>query len=210
MRHPAKPLPHTAPSHLSPHTSKACHILLGARLLLAWLVVGAAVMAAPATVRANQVYKACGKKWVRQAAKLEAEKVTWMMQARAAQMTRDLDGDGRADTLVMTNTPSFRSCDVKQRWDDKETTLRIEYATGKTQIFHWISPQLVEEMSLYAMQGRILVTGSDAAGTTVSRWVDYRGASREPSPARGATGPAALASIGPTAAPAVPAQSPAR
>ena len=53
MRRPAKPLPHTAPSQLSSHTSKACQNLLGARLLLTWLVVGAAVMAAPATVRAD-------------------------------------------------------------------------------------------------------------------------------------------------------------
>ncbi len=162
-------------------TQPSSHLALGAESrsaaspirLLCWLVAGAALMVAPSALWANQVYKACGKKWVRQVSKLDAEKRAWMMEGRNAQVTADLDGDGRPDSIVMTNTPSFRDCDVKRHWDRRETTVRIEYGNGKKQVFFWISGQLVEEMSLFRDNGRILMVGFDAQGQQHSRWVEY-------------------------------------
>lgn len=126
------------------------------------------------SVRANQVYKACGKKWARQAAKLPPDQLAWLMEQRAAELDRDLDGDGLADHLIMTSTPSFRGCDVKGSWQKKETTLRIEYGDGRSQLFHWIGEHLVESLRLHPATGRILVAGVDVEGAKASRWVDYR------------------------------------
>ena len=138
------------------------------------LIAALGLLATVTGADANQVYKACGKKWARQAAKLTPEQLAWLMEQRAARLDRDLDGDGLDDQITMTSTPSFRHCDVKSNWNQKETMVRIDYGNGKSQIFHWIGAQLVERMSLHPAIGKILVAGVDARGSGVSKWVAYR------------------------------------
>lgn len=163
--------------------------------LFALLFALAGLLAASAPCDANQVYKRCGKKWLRQAKNLTPAQLSWLLEERSAELTRDLDGDGTADTLSMTSTPSYRSCDLKNTWSQKENTIRIDYGNGKRKIFHWIGGQLVSAMKLHPSTGRMLVVGIDAGGQPTSRWLEYqRGA--EPPPER------ALAEIRPAADPA--------
>ncbi len=164
-------------------------------LVAVGVVAGALAMASVAG--ANQVYKACGKKWARKAAKLETEQLAWMMKRSSAEILRDVDGDGREDRIVMTSTPSFRTCEVREDWDRKENTIRIEYAGGRVRLFHWINTQLVETMTHYPQIGRILVAGVDAEGHAVSKWVDYGEDAGAPQPALLAAAPAATARNGP-------------
>lgn len=123
---------------------------------------------------ANQVYKNCGQKWIKQAKKLQPEELAWMLEQRTAEVVKDLDGDGVDDTVTMTNTPSFRNCEVRSSWSRKETTIRIEYGNGKVGVFYWIDGQLTETVKLYPALGRLLLSGSDADGRAISRWVEYR------------------------------------
>ena len=107
------------------------HLVRRSRLLAAILAVAVA-LALAARSEANQVYKACGDKWLKQARKLQPEELAWMLEKRTAQVARDLDADGAEDTVTMNNRPSFRSCDVRSSWSKKETTIRIEYGNALT------------------------------------------------------------------------------
>lgn len=138
-------------------------------VVVAWIAVAA--MAA-SEARANKVYKACGNKWAKLVAKLPQEKVAWMMEHRSAELRRDVDGDGREDRITLQSGPSFRSCDVRGSWDQKETSVRIELTGGKTRLYHWINGQLVETVKIYPTLGKMLVTGHDARGEPVSKWVE--------------------------------------
>ncbi len=163
--------------------------------LLAGLIAVAGMLAVATDSGANQVYKSCGRKWLKQAQKLPAEQLSWMLEARSTELTKDLDGDGVADTLIMTNTPSYRNCDPGSSWDKKETTIRIEYGNGKAQVFYWINSQRVERIIFYGGVGRFLVAGVDFQGEESSRWVEYRRV-ENPMPQ------SALAKIQPSAEPA--------
>lgn len=138
------------------------------------LLVAMVLLLTPAAADANQVFKACGKSWVKQTKKLSPEQLDWRMKQRFAEAQQDLDGDGLLDTLVLTNWPSYRDCDLKKTWHKKEITLRIEYGHGKIRIVDWIDDQLVERMKVYAELGRILIVGVDSAGEAKNRWVQYR------------------------------------
>ena len=142
--------------------------------LLVWALAAAAALALPADALANQVYKACGPKWLRKAGKLTAEQKSWLIEQRAAEHTVDIDGDGAADTIRMTSMPSFRDCEIRKNWNLKETTVRIEFGNGRTQLFYWINGGLAERMKIVPGIGRILVSGVDAEGRQLSKWVDYR------------------------------------
>ncbi len=150
------------------------------RPLLTSLLVAAALLLAPAVAGANQVFKQCRKDWVKQSKKLSPEQLGWRLQEASAELQKDLDGDGLIDTLVLTNWPSYRNCDLKKTWQQKEVTLRIEYGHGKTRIFEWIGDQLVEQLKVYATQGRILVVAVDHQGQQNNRWVRYRDAVEAP------------------------------
>ncbi len=143
---------------------------------LAVLLFVAVALTFAARSEANQVYKDCGQKWLKQAKKLQPEELAWMLEKRTAEVVKDLDGDGTDDTVTMTNTPSFRNCEVRSSWSRKETTIRIEYGNGKIGIFYWIDGQLTETVKLYPALGRLLLSGSDAGGRAISRWVEYRSA----------------------------------
>ncbi len=138
------------------------------------LAVAVALLLIPAAADANQVFKVCGKSWLKQTKKLTLEQLEWRMQQRAAEVQQDLDGDGLLDTLVLTNWPSYRDCDLKKTWHKKEVTLRIEYGHGKVKIVDWIDDQLVERMKVYSELGKILVVGIDSTGKAKNRWVQYR------------------------------------
>ncbi|MCP3957182.1 MAG: hypothetical protein GY719_04960 [bacterium] len=152
------------------------------RFLAVGVLAALALVAAPSELYANQVYKACGSKWLRKAKKLEASQKVWLMEKRSAEAAVDLDGDGRDDVIKMTSNPSFRDCDIRRNWNLKETTIRIELATGKTKLFYWINGILVEKMTILKTEGRILVSGVNAEGSSVSKWIDYRNGSEPPLP----------------------------
>ena len=145
-------------------SSLPVHLVLGMLL---------SVLASPGALRGQEVAKACGPKWAKKAATLDAEQLNWMLARVAVKVTRDLDGDGELDTITLSNTPSFRSCDVRATWDQRETQLDIEYTTGKKQRFHWIRNQRIERLKLYREIGRILIVGVDANGAPNNKWVDY-------------------------------------
>ena len=151
-------------SHRSSSVTPQRSILLAAGIVLALAANNAG---------ANQVYKACGKKWAKKAAKLPQEKLAWMLAKSSAEAVRDLDRDGRDDRILMTSTPSFRTCDVAKDWDQKETTVRIELGNGKVKLYHWINGLMVNGLKLHPTTGRMLVTGTDAQGQATSKWVDY-------------------------------------
>lgn len=138
-------------------------------VVVAWIAVA---MLAASEARANKVFKACGKKWAKAAAKLSQEQLSWMMRQRSVEFLRDIDGDGREDRIALTSGPSFRTCDVREDWDRKETSVRIELANGKTRLYHWINGQLVDSIKIYPELGRILATGYDARGDPSSKWID--------------------------------------
>ncbi len=141
--------------------------------LLAWCLAGAFAMAMAPELSANQVYKACGPKWLRKAKTLSPQQWEWLVEQRSVEFAVDLDGDGADDTITMTSNPSFRDCQIKQNWNLKETTVRIELTTGKTRLFHWINETLAEKMTIMRGHGRILVSGTDSGGQGFSKWVDY-------------------------------------
>ncbi len=141
--------------------------------VLPWYLAGVVALVAAPDLQANQVYKACGHKWLRKAKSLTVEQQAWLMEARSAEFAVDLDGDGIDDTIKMTSNPSFRDCQIKQNWNLKETTVRVELSNGKTQLFYWINDVLAERMMIMRSTGRILVTGMNADGMNASKWVDY-------------------------------------
>lgn len=145
------------------------------RFALILLLAGVIALALPASSQANQVFKACGKKWVKQVRKLAPEQLAWMTQERSASFAGDLDGDGRKDTLTVANRPSFRQCNVRENWDRRETTVRIEYGNGKTQVFFWIDGLVLEDLKLIPEANRILVRAKDTQGRPFAKWLQYRG-----------------------------------
>ncbi len=153
------------------HTRRSHHaVFRGTKFVVAAWIAGLVLLTA-SSAWANKVYKPCGKKWVKAASKLPQEQLQWMMQERSVEIVRDVDGDGREDRIVLSSGPSFRTCDVREDWHLKETSVRVELATGKTRLFHWINGQLVEGVKLYPQLGKMLVTGFDAAGNSFSKWV---------------------------------------
>ncbi len=148
--------------------------------LLAPLFLGAALLMVPAEAGANQVFKPCKKDWVKQTMKLSPEQLAWRLKERTAEVRQDLDGDGLIDTLVLTNWPSYRNCDLKKTWHKKEVTIRIEYGHGKTRIIDWIGDQLVDQLKVYASIGKILVVAVDSQGQKGNRWVQYRSVEAAP------------------------------
>ncbi len=151
-------------------------------LPLAVLLLGTALLLVPAAAEANQVFKTCRKSWVKQTEKLSPEQLAWRMKQRFAEVRIDLDRDGLIDTLVLTNWPSYRDCNLKKSWHKKEITLRIELGHGKILIIDWIDEQLVERMKVYADMGRILIVGVDSAGAPKNRWVQFREVRDTPPP----------------------------
>ncbi len=147
---------------------------------LASLLLSAALLMVPAGAGANQVFKQCKKDWVKQTKKLSPEQLSWRVKQRTAEVRQDLDGDGLIDTLMLTNWPSYRDCDLKKTWHKKEITIRIEYGHGKTRIVDWIGDQLVEQLKVYATSGRILVVAIDSHGQANNRWVQYRDVEEAP------------------------------
>ena len=133
-----------------------------------------AALAAPQALHADTVAKACGKKWVARAMRLDPQQIAWLLEERNAEMSADLDGDGRPDSLRLASHANFRSCEVKKVWAEKESSLRIEYATGRSKLFHWFGAGLVEQLKIYPELGRILVVGVDERGNQASKWLRYR------------------------------------
>ncbi len=150
--------------------------------LLRLAVLLTAALAAARAADANPVAKACGQKWVAKAMRLEPQQIAWLLEERNATMSSDLDRDGRPDSLTMASHANYRSCDVKKVWAEKETHLRIEYATGKAMVFHWLGTGLVEQLKIYPELGKILVVGLDQQGRPASKWLQYRDATTEPRP----------------------------
>jgi len=148
-------------------------------VVVVWIAVA---MLAASEARANKVFKACGKKWAKAAAKLSQEQLSWMMRQRSVELLRDIDGDGREDLIALTSGPSFRTCEVQKDWDRKETSVRIELASGKTRLYHWINGQLVDTIKIFPELGRILAMGSDARGDPSSKWIDLGGPPAESPP----------------------------
>ncbi len=157
--------------HQSTRPARVCNVRGGS---LASLLAIAALLLIPAGAGANQVFKQCKKDWIKQTKKLSPEQLSWRLKQRSAEVQQDLDGDGTIDTLVLTNWPSYRNCDLKKTWQQKEITLRIEYGHGKTRIIDWIGDQLVDQLKVYAEIGRILVVAVDSRGQPNNRWVQYR------------------------------------
>ncbi len=151
------------------------------RPILVALLACAALLIVPAAAGANQVFKPCKKDWVKQTKKLSPEQLSWRLEERSAEVKQDLDGDGLIDTLILTNWPSYRNCDLKKNWHKKEVTIRIEYGHGKTRVIDWIGDQLVDRLKVYAAQGKILVVAVDSQGRASNRWVQYREV-EDPSP----------------------------
>ena len=60
--------------HCSPRKQPLCSSLL----------IAAALLLAPAGAGANQVFKQCGKSWVKHTEKLLPEQLTWRMKQRFA------------------------------------------------------------------------------------------------------------------------------
>ncbi len=149
--------------------SKTPHVLV-----LTLLLAGLGALIAPSSASANQVFKACGKGWLAKAKKLEPQKLTWLMQKRTLELAADLDADGKPDQLTVSSRPSFRNCDIKNLWNRKETSLRIDYASGKSKLYHWVGGGLVYELKVYPESGRILAVAIDADGKEANRMLEYR------------------------------------
>ncbi len=141
--------------------------------LLAWCLAGVVAAAAAPDLQANQVYKGCGKKWLRKAKTLSTQQWEWLVERRSAELVADLDGDGVDDKILMTSNPSFRDCQIRHNWNLKETTIRVELSSGKTRLFYWINDTLAERMLIMRGTGRILVSGMKAGGEGAGKWIDY-------------------------------------
>lgn len=149
-----------------------------------------AVLAAARAAQADPVAKACGQKWVAKAMRLEPQQIAWMLEERNAEMSADLDRDGRPDSLTLASHANFRSCEVKKVWAEKESSLRIDYATGKAMVFHWLGTGLVQQLKIYPELGRILVVGLDEQGRQASKWLQYRPVEPRDAEPRDAVAPA--------------------
>ena len=168
MTHKAREIPQPATvTFTRPWTRSALKLLSLAAALVA-------ALAAPRALHADTVAKACGKKWVTRVMRLDPQQIAWLLEERNAEMSADLDGDGRLDSLKLASHANFRSCEVKKVWAEKESSLRIEYATGKSMMFHWFGTGLVEQLKIYRELGRILVVGVDERGNQASKWLQYR------------------------------------
>ena len=139
------------------------------RVVLLFMVL-ALVVAMP-TAEAQDVSKACGKKWLRAAKKLSQDQLKWMLDKRFAELAVDLDGDGLDDRIELREGPSFRSCDVRATWSKREHQMRVELTAGNAKIIHWIDDLRVERLKVDAVRGRILVSGSSSDGRSLSQWV---------------------------------------
>lgn len=147
---------------------------INGRAILCLLLGLCVVLSTSSALHANQVSKACGKKWAARAMKLSQEQLAWMLEQRVAEVTADLDQDGKPDTLTLTSYPNFRKCDVKTMWSQKENNVRIEYANGKIQTFHWFGETITQKLLIYPSTGRILVVGFNPEGQQAAKWLKYR------------------------------------
>ncbi len=150
--------------------------------LLPLAIALVAALAATRAADANPVAKACGQKWVAKAMRLDPHQIAWLLEERNATLSTDLDRDGRPDSLTLASHANYRSCEVKKVWAEKESSLRIEYATGKAKVFHWLGTGLVEQLKIYPELGKILVVGLDEQGRQASKWLQYRAATEPPAP----------------------------
>ncbi len=158
--------------HSSPLSDQLAAVRRWSRILT-WCLAGVVAVAAAPDLQANQVYKACGKKWLRKAKTLSTQQWEWLVERRSAELVADLDGDGVDDKILMTSNPSFRDCQIRHNWDLKETTIRVELSSGKTRLFYWINDILAERMLIMRGTGRILVSGMKAGGEGAGKWIDY-------------------------------------
>lgn len=174
---PASSRPLTQEGHrASPWNQRAALVVLSTVLVALFFGAG--------LVSATQVSKACGAKWVKQAKKLEPAQIDWLSREHSASLSVDLDGDENPESVDFTSTPSFRDCNVKRSWQEKETTVSIRYADGRSRVFHWISDQLVHRLVFFPTSGRVLVVGTGFGDVVNNKWVRYRPVEEESEPTR--------------------------
>lgn len=139
--------------------------------------VAAASASDPTEARLHQAYRACGKKWARQAQRLSQDQLRWML-ARSHRVYHVDLGGARIATVEILSGASFRSCDVLGDWDKRETSVRMTLfqPDGSTRV--WMSNFAIDDVFFngepvfYPQIGRVLLRGVDLGGQDSSRWVD--------------------------------------
>ncbi|MFQ5350389.1 MAG: hypothetical protein ACE5EG_08100, partial [Thermoanaerobaculia bacterium] len=76
--------------------------------------------------RLHQSFKACGRKWLKKAARLTPEQREWMLR-REHRLYTLATGGRSVMTLELLSTASFRGCDLERAWSSRETTVRVTY-----------------------------------------------------------------------------------
>lgn len=124
----------------------------------------------------HQSYKACGKKWLKQARRLNPEQLEWMLRREHKLYT--LAAGGRAVmTLELLSVTSFRSCDLEEAWSARETTVRVTYlhedGSRATRLHHFANDDIFfdRQPKFYTGLGKALLRGVTRDGTRVSRWL---------------------------------------
>ena len=153
--------------------------------------------------RLHQSFKACGKKWLKQAKRLTPEQLDWML--RREHKLYSLAAGGRTVmTLELLSTTSFRGCDLVAGWSARETTVRVTYfhedGSRKTQLFNFAKDGVFFDRppNFYTGLGKALLRGVTLDGTEVSRWLPLDRLPRVVAEARAAAAPVAVAQIADT------------
>ncbi len=154
--------------------------------LLAVIALASAALLAPSPLlpqdpdpefRLHQTFKACGKKWAKKAARLSQEQLAWMLQRDHRLVEVSLEGV-KVLTLEILSGPSLRDCDVVNRWDRRETSIRATYyladGSSRTTLANFSDDHVFfnEQPAILAAAGRALLKGVTADGTAVARWLD--------------------------------------
>ncbi len=160
-------------------------LLTVALALLCLPTVATAQAAAPATVadtpagefQLHQTFKACGPKWAKRAAKLEPEKLEWMLR-REHRLYRLAAAGRTLMTLELLSTASFRDCKLAEQWAVRETTVRVTYyfddGATRTRLVHFADDDVFfdGQPRFYVGLGKALLRGVRQDGTAVSRWLE--------------------------------------
>lgn len=124
----------------------------------------------------HQSVKACGKKWLKKARRLEPEQLEWMLR-REHKLYSVAAGGRTVMTLELLSTASFRGCDLGRAWSARETTVRVTYLEedgARTTRLHSFANDDVffdRQPSFYPGLGKALLRGVTLEGDEVGRWL---------------------------------------
>lgn len=127
----------------------------------------------------HQSSKACGKKWLKKARRLEPEQLAWMLQQDHKLYTVTANRH-RLLTIEILSTPSFRNCDVTKEWSRRETTVRVKYflpdGTTSVKLHHFARAEVFfnQAPKIYAGAGKALLRGVTVDGHQSNRWLSLK------------------------------------